>query len=200
MSSIDGERASLTRILDRLPTTPNEQLSDILSTLLPKLLPLANNADLRDNVANIIVLVTRRVQDLTLHLPAIPLLQIIAPPLQPFAICLALNLIDMELHNYPPCHWTEKSQIQKLLSSYINAFDSLNLPEIEFNQLGDKFCNIAIQYLLPELLPNAILNHCSNKIYIVNNLSSFFLDISLTHGAITRNQPGSLQPGLSIPR
>ena len=101
--SIQGELASLQRISDRLVSTPNEELQKVLENLLPKLLPLSNNAELRDKqVVPILMQILKRIKLLEIRLPLASLISLIRPDMLPFCCNLSTVFKMLRKHGISP--------------------------------------------------------------------------------------------------
>ena len=61
--------AALQRIFDRLAATPNDELAKVLETLLPKLIPLINKDELRQQLLLIFQSCLKRIKPLKTLLP-----------------------------------------------------------------------------------------------------------------------------------
>jgi hypothetical protein len=92
MSSVENDLASLQRVLDRLKSTKNENLSAVLSVLLPKLLPLSNQDALRSKALAVISEAMKRVKLCQCPLALSPIISCIRPELLPFAANMVRNI------------------------------------------------------------------------------------------------------------
>jgi len=72
-----SELDALDRVSERLDSTSNEKLEEVLALLLPKLMPLSNNTFLRPKTLNIFSRVLKRIKPLKTILPITELLKLV---------------------------------------------------------------------------------------------------------------------------
>lgn len=96
MSDLAAELASLDRLGDRISTTSNDKLGDILRILLPKLIGLMNKEELRGKIFSILNSQLKRIRSLQdCKLPLDSLLALLRTEHLPFACNFAMTFIDI---------------------------------------------------------------------------------------------------------
>ena len=89
-----SDLASLQRVLDRLLSTKSEDLSKVLSLLIPRLLPLLNQNELRATVLKIISEALKRIKSSKCSLDLVGVVELIKPSMLPFACNFAIAFVD----------------------------------------------------------------------------------------------------------
>ena len=185
--NIQGELASLQRISDRLVSTPNEELQKVLDNLLPKLLPLSNNAELRDKqVVPILMQILKRIKLLEIRLPLASLISLIRPDMLPFCCNLSTVFIDAAKTWHQPEQWRECTQPLMLNFGCFAAYSAQS----------NALCFYSL-YCLRFMTPDIARMAGSSAIDI---LGDWLLDLSLAQPGIVKDSAGSIQPGLSAER
>ena len=185
--SIQGELASLQRISDRLISTPNEELQKVLENLLPKLLPLSNNAELRDKqVVPILMQILKRIKLLEIRLPLASLISLIRPDMLPFCCNLSTVFIDAAKSWHQAEQWRDCTEPLMLNFGRFTAY-SAQSNALCFYSLS------CIRFMTPEL--SRLAGSSATDI-----LGDWLLDVSLAQPGIVKDSAGSIQPGLSAER
>lgn len=183
--SVEAELQSLQRISDRLVSTSNDDLQRVLEGLLPKLLPMSNNAALRDKqVIPILTHILRRVKLLKIVLPLDKLISLLRQDMLPFCCNLAMAFIDAAVQ-YQPSE-SRKICAQPLISVF-NGFPM-------FTPQSNALCYYSLFCIEPLSMDISI------DIETKNSLGDWLMDIALAQPGIIQNSPGSVQPGLSAER
>ena len=99
--NVREQLASLARIQDRLASTSNEDLSSVLCTLLPQIIPLSNTDELRGALLNIFQSCLKRIKPLKSILPIDELLLLVRKDMLPYACNFAVAFIDASIAFYP---------------------------------------------------------------------------------------------------
>ena len=185
--SIQGELASLQRISDRLISTPNEELQKVLENLLPKLLPLSNNAELRDKqVVPILMQILKRIKLLEIRLPLASLISLIRPDMLPFCCNLSTVFIDAAKS------WHQAEQWRDCTEPLMLNFGCFTAHSAQSNALC--FYSLScIRFMTPEMSRLAGSS-------AIDVLGDWLLDVSLAQPGIVKDSAGSIQPGLSAER
>jgi hypothetical protein len=185
--SVESELASLQRISDRLLSTSNENLQNVLEVLLPKLLPMANNEALRDKqVIPIFIHILRRIKPLKTIIPMRALINLIRPDMMPFCCNFAMAFIDTTSEWHPLELWSKSAE-------------SLTLTLIGFSLFTPQ-SNALCYYSLFCISSLCLLKGPSVEGNIKNILGDWFIDMSLAQPGIIKDSVGSIQPGLSAER
>jgi hypothetical protein len=165
MASINEDLAALDRILLRITGTSNESLLGIVSSLLPKLLPLANREQLRRKVVEIVAEIIRRIKLASLKLPLDTLQPVLSLQETPYPTNIALGIID-SLTSASCVAPVDSQSLASLLQSlkvqpqfsypsnnllfYCTLEYSEQLPSVQV--LGREISNLLGDYLLDVLL------------------------------------------------
>eukprot|EP00596_Hydrurales_sp_CCMP1899_P007332 CAMPEP_0119054776 /NCGR_PEP_ID=MMETSP1177-20130426/75301_1 /TAXON_ID=2985 /ORGANISM="Ochromonas sp, Strain CCMP1899" /LENGTH=195 /DNA_ID=CAMNT_0007035139 /DNA_START=136 /DNA_END=720 /DNA_ORIENTATION=+ len=183
--SVEAELQSLQRISDRLVSTSNDDLQRVLEGLLPKLLPMSNNAALRDKqVIPILTHILRRIKLLKIVLPIDKLISLLRPDMLPFCCNLTVAFIDAAIQYQPSESW--KACAQQLISVF-NGFPL-------FSSQSNALCYYSLFCI------ESLSMDTSIDIETKNSLGDFFMDLALAQPGIIQNSAGSVQPGLSAER
>lgn len=185
--SVQSELASLQRINDRLISTSNEDLQRVLANLLPKLLPLSNNDDLRDKqVIPIFMQVLKRIKLLETILPLRDLVSLIRPDMLPFCCNLSMMFIDAAKKWHPAEQWSECAVPLVFGLGEFKSFSSQS--------------NALCFYSLSCLGSISTLMTSEPESSARSVLADWLLDLSLAQPGIVKDSAGSIQPGLSAER
>ena len=183
---IEKETAALQRIQDRLSSTPNEQLDQVLATLLPKLIPFANNEALRDKqIIPIFTHILRRIKLLKTVLPISALITLIRSDMLPFGCNFAIAFMDTVVDWQPMEQW---QLCADALVGSLNGFAA-------FSSQSNALC----YYSLYAIQPLGEATHSGPSI-AHDVLGDFLLDIVMTQPGLVKGSAGSIQPGLSAER
>ena len=168
--SVIDELKSLERVYDRLTTTSNEDLSNVLSKLLPKLLPLMNKELLRPTILKILANVTKRVKMLGTVLPCSDLIPLVHESYKPFCCNFAAVLIDLGL-----LHESSTAKVN-CAASLAKTLDQTT-PNCRFTNIDNSLFAYS-SVLLPEI--STILSSPDTKyLQVPHLLCDWFLDIAL---------------------
>ena len=188
----DADAAALQRIHNRLESTPNEQLEGVLTTLLPKLIPFAQQEALRDkHIIPIFAHVLRRIKLLKTVLPAVALVRLVRPDMMPFGCNFSVAFLDTVAEWLPAEQWLACGGA---LVEGLGAF-------APFSAQSNALCHYALFSL------SAVADATSSSSSSTNGtggardiLGDFFLDVAFTQPGLVKGSAGSIQPGLSVDR
>ncbi|RYH28904.1 hypothetical protein EON65_10455 [archaeon] len=167
--SIDPE--ALSRILVRLQDSKNDELSSILSALLPKVLPLVNTPSLRDKSMAILTEALKRAKTHGCHLDLRVLEDLIGPSNLPFACNFALAFLD-SLDSLNQLTSVNHSSISKVLCAVADHKQHAYQSNILL-YFALKHCSL-VDYVFcnhPELV--------TQHDHLKNVLSDYFLDFCI---------------------
>jgi hypothetical protein len=196
MSTEESELKALERIFERLTMTSNEDLSNVLAKLLPKLLPMMNRDILRPMTIKILSNVTKRVKLLGTKLPCVDLIKLVHPSWKPFSCNFAIVLIDISLLNE-----NEQSRLECAVSLVDTLSKSPFTSDAGFVALENSLVNYS-SYLLPQL-SRVLLEpvHAPINPIVTHTISDWLLDIALYSDHGSSSQPHTvILPGLSSKR
>ena len=187
---IEKETAALQRIQDRLSATPNDQLDQVLATLLPKLIPFANNEALRDKqIIPIFTHILRRIKLLKTTLPISALIKLIRPDMLPFGCNFAIAFMDTV------ADWQPMEQWQLCADALIESLSGF----VAFSSQSNALCYYSLYAIRPLGEASTIVSS-SGTTLAHDILGDFFLDIVMTQPGLVKGSAGSIQPGLSAER
>lgn len=204
--NVPAELASLQRINDRLISTSNEDLQRVLEALLPKLLPLSNNEELREKqVVPILMHILRRIKPLETRLPLQALISLVRPDMLPFCCNLSMVFIDAAKKWHPSECWKECSlPLMNGLQRFLPFSPQSNaLCYYSLSCIGPLSTTIIPILPTSENIPGNNPSSPSGNITennARNVLGDWFLDFSLAQPGIIKGSAGSIQPGLSAER
>jgi len=193
--SAEAELASLQRLDDRISSTSNDKLSDVLRLALPALIKLINKDELRTRVFALFSALMKRLKNLNeCKLPLEALVMLLRQENLPFAANFSITFIDIA--------WDRQSD--KDVSLTVALLESIldwPLYGVQSNTL------LAYSWQVIEHFPAAIeiLKERSDakggedrSEEIKSILSDYYLDMCLVHSTtIKKGQAGSVLPGLS---
>lgn len=204
-----SEVAALSRVHDRVVATDNDKLPQILEKLLPGLLPLANNDELRPQVLVIVSNLVRRIRTLETPLPCTTLLtRLVTPDMMPFACNIAITLLDIGLSHEPSDRRDEcvKAVLHATALFYPSTHSQMTCKV--FSLQNDALLSFSLELL--SHLPAVIASSFSSSLFIPLTtavsprpshhlvlLWDYLFDLSLVQAPLLPNTPGSVQPGLS---
>jgi len=203
----DADAAALQRIQNRLESTPNEQLEGVLTTLLPKLIPFAQQEALRDKyIIPIFTHVLRRIKLLRTVLPAAALVQLVRPDMMPFGCNFTVAFLDTV------AEWLPAEQWQACGDPLVGGLGAF----APFSTQSNALCHYAL-FAVP-----AVADACLRPLTSGSNngttaagagagssggavparevLGDFLLDVAFTQPGLVKGSAGSIQPGLSAER
>lgn len=184
-----ADNAALQRIHDRIISTPNEKLAEVLTKLIPGLLPLTNNDITRKDTIAIVSTIIRRVKAEHTQLPCSTMLTaLVKEEMLPFCCNIAISLLDIAIGN------TLKEDRLNCAISLLKSFESL--PR-QFSKQTDALVQYAIE--LYDEIPLAIKSYQPTK-DTLDFVFSWFLDIAILSPGLKKDSIGSVQPGLSVSR
>jgi hypothetical protein len=191
-----SELQSLDRVKDRLETTNSDQLEAVLKILLPKLLILSSNEDLRVKLLSIFTIILRRCKSLNTILPISKLIGLFSSDL--FICNFSITFIDASIEHHP------ESKHEECGIEVLNNVKNFNLFSMQSNVLNyySLFFLNNIQKYSIQLKEESLVN----SMYMDNQLAydiigDWLLDICITQGNISKlSAVGSIQPGLSVNR
>lgn len=191
-----SEIQALDRVKDRLETTNSDQLESVLNILLPKLLILSSNEDLREKLLSIFTIILRRCKSLNTILPISKLIRLFSS--DHFICNFSITFIDTSIEYHPESYHEECG------IALIESLKNFNLFSMQSNVLNyySLFFLNNIQKYSIKLKEESLVN----SMYIDNQLAydvigDWLLDICITQGSISKlSAVGSIQPGLSINR
>lgn len=202
-SKTDADLASLRKVNDRLISTKNEDLPAVLSVLLPKLLPMANDSGLKDMVVNIVnESILPRMNVLSSgQIKLIGVFSLIRLDLMPTACDLAIAFIDCVIDSHK-----SNNQDRECITSLITSLPGFEL----FSPQSNAVCNYLLYFL--EGVPSVMneIESSEQKLKAQSIFGDYLLDIMLLgkstekFSAMTSvtTSPSllTLQPGLSAQR
>eukprot|EP01038_Epipyxis_sp_PR26KG_P004446 gene4446-6289_t len=188
---IDKEVLALARVQDRLLATKNDDLPTILSSLLPRLLPLYNNALLHEKLNNIIDELIERVRLVNTQLPMASLANLISNQYHQQTVSNSLRFIDIGITNINNIKEEDKV---RFCSSLWKSMSQFNLYSIESNKL----CYYLTQCI--EVL-DSLPNDDEHKFETALIFGDYLLDLILIlNQNLIKDAVGSILPGLSVQR
>lgn len=183
------EKLALERVHNRIASTSNEDLPQVLEKLLPSLIPFSNNPILQPQVLPIISNITRRMKALHTSISCSQLLlKLVTPEMMPYACNIAISIIDISIDYIPlsdrePCATAILDCLDKFSNEYCYQTNSLLAYTLKF---------------LPEIANAFKNNDVSHR--VGGLISSWLLDVSLIQPGLKKDGVGSIQPGLSKER
>lgn len=166
----EAERSAILRITDRVAATADDDLSNVLDKLIPKILPLAANSVLRDSVIVLVSQIMRRVKPLKTVLPCSTLLsELIRPDVNPFACNFAIAFVDIGISL--ETHERKKSCADAVIKCLLSFADS------PFSSQAQALLNYSL--VLLEYLPEAFLRAGSPSA-VSFLLEDWLLDIAIS--------------------
>lgn len=186
---IEQELSALERISTRLQSTSNETLPHILSSLLPKIIPLSNQSSLRAKVVEIITEALRRAKISGCKLNLEVFTSLIQSNQLPFACNIGFAFLDAI---------ADANNIENINEHTVEPF----LDALESFPLFSYQSNVTLYYCLIyiDCISTAISNihHQGRKLILVNRFGEYLLDFMiLQYGSVGSNSVGGVQPGLS---
>jgi hypothetical protein len=178
---------ALTRIHDRLLATSNENVLNVLNALLPKVIPLSNQDELREKVLQILSVASRRIKSADLKLNLINLLRLVHADYLPYACNLAITFLDFAITN----RLINEEGIGQVILNSIQSFPA-------FSVQSNALCYYSL-YMIQDLsnVPTEILSNCTKALHI---LGDYMIDVCLLQLCLEKDKVGSIQSGLSIER
>ena len=169
----DSEAASLQRVFDRLVATPNDQLEKVLGVLLPKLIPMVNNANLRDKlVLPMFSHILKRIKPLKTVLPIEKLLQLIKSDTLPFGCNFTIAFVDTAIE------WHPREAHHECALSLAHVLASCGFKP--FTPQSNALCYYVLVFL--ESLSSVHLSDGSKEL-----LGDLLIDISLVQPGLQKN-------------
>ena len=195
-STTETELASLSRLDDRIVSTSNEKLSDVLRLALPALIKLVNKDELRPAVFKMFSSLMKRLKTLSdCILPLPVLISLMRQEHLPYSCNFATTFIDIV--------WERQSGKDAVLTAAL--FESIldwPLYSSQSNALLSYSWNVIEHFpaAMVLLIEKGIIS--SSRLEDLKHiLSDYFLDLCLIHThVVKRGGAGSVQPGLSDPR
>jgi hypothetical protein len=172
---LNAEVATLQRVFDRLVSTPNDQLQKILDVLLPKLILMANNSDLREKVVlPMFSHILKRIKPLRTLIPIKSLIAQITSDSLPFGCNFAIAFVDTSMEWHPRELYDECA---------VSLVETLNRNSFKaFSAQSNALCGYALP-LLGSLSSLGASISDSSKIL----LADWFLDVALTHPGLRKD-------------
>ena len=165
------------------------QLPKVLVKLLPGLLPMSNNNELRNQVLGIVSMISRRVKSLAIPVPCTALLtKVVRPDMMPFAANIAISLIDISL---------EYIDVNEREDCAIAVLNAIQLFDTEFSGQTSALLNYTLPLLreVSKCFHRATMSeHAKEKVW------AWLIDIALVQVGLRGGVAGSIQPGLSAER
>ena len=192
------ELESLERIYNRITTTENEELPTVLERLLPKLLPLANQDDLRESVVRILSNVMQRCKLLKSKLPCAALLSLIEPSMMPFTSNLAIALLDACIQfesasSFIDCANAIISSLFKVDRKSRFSANAESLAAYSTYFITEIFQALRIRKM--SLAPDDSQQDALR--FVIKFMSDMLLDYTLCSGGVRKGNLGSAANGLS---
>ena len=195
MASSQNDLEALARIFDRITTTSNEDLSNVLDKLLPKLLPLMNQDALRPSTLKILSNVTKRVKLLGTKLPCAALIKLVHSTYKPFSCNFAVVLVDISILNESTL--SRQSCAQAVLATLIQAMPMSSFQAVE-NSLF-VYSTLLFDEVVVEI--NSVLATRDTSLSLaLHYLFDWFLDIALCSSQLLTLTHSIVPPGLSKER
>lgn len=189
MSSVEQELAALERISSRLQSTANDSLSRVLSSLLPKLIPLANQAPLRTKVVEIITEALRRAKLSGCKLNLEVFTGLIQRDQMPYACNFGFAFLDAicDANNIENVN-------ERTVLPLLHAVESYPLFSYQSNA-ALYYCLLYITHISTAL---ALIDNDMRKQTLINILGEYLLDFMLLQSVpVESNAVGAVYPGLS---
>ena len=203
MTSIESDLASLQRVLERVQSAKSEDVSTVLSALLPKLVPLVNQDALRTKAMSVVSESLKRLRLEKCELNIAKLLPCIHPSMQPYAANIAVTVVDKVIEHGVIILQSDHLDIAKSLLMSIGTFDA-------YSPQSNALCYYALVHFHEVLIQQFPIIKSSNTIdsTILTKaqqiLGDFLVDIALLQrplvietSANASGTAGSVQPGLS---
>jgi hypothetical protein len=189
---IPKELESLGRIRDRLLVTSQDKMEGVLRILLPKLIVMADTAELRTAVEEVIGITIQRIKDWKIVVHIEDLFGLVCKTIQDTNVAgavsskLAIAVIDAAIDHYP------KIRGDVCIQPILSALKSASLFSVE----SDSLCHYAT-YFLDSL---SRYHYCREKFGVFDVLGDWFLDNALLCGGLSSSAVGAVRPGLSTKR
>jgi hypothetical protein len=189
MSSVEQEIAALERILSRLQSTTNESLPRVLSSLLPKLIPLSNQATLRTKVVEVITEALRRTKASGCKLN----LEVFTPLIQHNQMPYACNFGFAFLDTVCDANNIENVNEETVLP-FLHAVESYPL----FSYQSNAVLYYCLLYISPVSKALRMINPIDKRGNLVSILGEYLMDFILLQSVpMESNVVGAVHPGLS---
>lgn len=183
--------AALDRILLRITGTANENLPAVISSLVPKLLPLGNDETLRRKVIEITTEIIRRVKLGLIKLPLRVFTEVLDSSHLPFAPNIAVGLLDAI------------SSVNCIIDADVASVAKICVAALSHGHLtflSNSLLYYALQY--SDLLPAVLLSLSPDQRKAVESLlGDYFIDVLLLRDLqLDANGVGSIPSGLAEKR
>jgi len=196
--SAEAELASLQRLDDRISSTSNDKLSDVLRLALPALIKLINKDELRARVFALFGALMKRLKNLNeCKLPLEALIVLLRQENLPFAANFSITFIDIA--------WNRQSDKDvSLTAALLESILDWPLFSVQSNALLSYSWQV-IEHFPPALdmlkERSSVKGQADRSAEIKSILSDYYLDMCLVHSTpIKKGQAGSVLPGLSDER
>lgn len=199
--NLSNEISSLERIHNRLNLTSNDDYTSIVNNLLPKLLGMMNDSELRPSLIPIMSSILKRVKQLECCLSLAPLFDQVSAATMPFTCNFAITFIDVTIKNLNNRNMVNTVDPKDIVGIF--RIDEFPLFSPQHNALCDHF--LSLMKVIPEsfkqfyLESNSIDNFASKIKHIRLIFSDLILDVALLQ-SLMKGAIGSIAPGLSSER
>jgi hypothetical protein len=195
MSKKESDLASLQRVNDRLVSTKNEELASVLTLLLPKLIPMADDTDLNEAVSNIVNITVKPRLGMIVNLIGLSdIISLIQPDSQKQkSTSLALSFLDEVIDT----HISDEKDTQCVIS-LVKVLPTFEL----FSSQSNAICYYLIHFL--NVIPQVLNNMDTTLVSIIEKakaqsiLGDFLLDVMLLSSSASAANPSTLQSSVAV--